>query len=269
MQIGLRVGGGVNYFEDHIGDYAAATAHLTWDEDMAYTRLIRAYYHSEKPIPQGQAYRLARATTPAQRKAVDAVLAEFFTLQDDGYHQKRCDEEIARFQDKQAKAKRSAQARWNAKPPQSEGNANASPDAMRTHSEGNAPRHQTPDTSNTPPPPPARAPEPSIEVFAMHSGWQPSPAFQVQAKLAGLPVRDEAFIASGTREFIGYWLTRPGECKTAAEWDHALAKSLKHEQARAASAQQQRPAAARRPTSHTGFAEKDYTAGVNPDGSLA
>ena len=32
----------LNYFEDHIGDYAAATAHLSWDEDMAYTRLIRA-----------------------------------------------------------------------------------------------------------------------------------------------------------------------------------------------------------------------------------
>ncbi len=90
----------MNYFEDHIGDYAAATAHLTWDEDMAYTRLIRAYYHSEKPIPQGQAYRLARATTPTQRKAVDTVIAEFFTLEEDGYHQKRCDEEIARFHEK-------------------------------------------------------------------------------------------------------------------------------------------------------------------------
>lgn len=98
---GVRSGGArVNYFEDHIGDYAAATAHLTWDEDMAYTRLIRAYYHSEKPIPQGQAYRLARATTPTQRKAVDTVIAEFFTLQDDGYHQKRCDEEIARYHEK-------------------------------------------------------------------------------------------------------------------------------------------------------------------------
>lgn len=92
----------MNYFEDHIGDYAAATAHLTWDEDMAYTRLIRAYYHSEKPIPKDKAHRLARATTPAQRRAVDAVIEEFFTLEEDGYHQKRCDEEIARFQQKQA-----------------------------------------------------------------------------------------------------------------------------------------------------------------------
>lgn len=129
----------MNYFEDHIGDYAAATAHLTWDEDMAYTRLIRAYYHAERPIPKGQAHRLARATTPAQRRAVDAVIAEFFVLQEDGYHQKRCDEEVARYRDKQMKARRSAGARWEAAHSQSERNANAMP----THCEGNA--HQTPE----------------------------------------------------------------------------------------------------------------------------
>ncbi len=135
----------MNYFEDHIGDYAAATAHLTWDEDMAYTRLIRAYYHSEKPIPQDQTYRLARASTPAQRKAVDVVIKDFFKLDGDVYRQKRCDEEIARFKDKQAKAKRSADARWSANRSDSEGTANA----MRTHSEGNAP--QSPVTSNQTP----------------------------------------------------------------------------------------------------------------------
>lgn len=134
----------MNYYEHHLGDWAAATGHLTWDEDMAYTRLLRAYYHTEQAIPEGQQYRLAKAATPAQRKAVDQVLAEFFELRDGRYHQKRADEEIARYQDKQAKAKRSAQARWSEVRSQSERNANASPNAMRSHSEGNA--HQTPDT---------------------------------------------------------------------------------------------------------------------------
>jgi uncharacterized protein YdaU (DUF1376 family) len=141
----------LNYFEDHIGDYAAATAHLSWDEDMAYTRLIRSYYHSERPIPQSQAYRLARASTPSQRRAVDTVLAEFFTLLEDGYHQKRCDAEIARFQDKQRKARASADARWSKPQSQSERNANASPDSMRSHSEGNAPSLQSPDTRHQEP----------------------------------------------------------------------------------------------------------------------
>jgi uncharacterized protein YdaU (DUF1376 family) len=67
---------------------------------MAYTRLLRAYYHREQAIQAGQQYRLAKATTPTQRKAVDQVLAEFFELHDDGcYHQKRADEEIARYRE--------------------------------------------------------------------------------------------------------------------------------------------------------------------------
>lgn len=143
---------GMNYYEHHLGDYAAATAHLSWDEDMAYARLIRAYYHHEKPIPVElkDACRLVRAQSPAQRKAVEAVLCEFFTRGDDGWHQKRCDEEIQRFKDKQTKARRSADARWNAKRSDSEGNANASgthternAKAMRTQSEGNAPSLQS------------------------------------------------------------------------------------------------------------------------------
>lgn len=147
----LRKGGRVNYYEHHLGDWAAATGHLSWDEDMAYTRLLRAYYHAEKAIPDGQQYRLAKASTPAQRKAVDAVLAEFFMLVDGAFHQKRADAEIERYQDKQAKAKRSANARWKGCESQSEGNAGA----MRTHTERNANAlptqcegnaHQTPDT---------------------------------------------------------------------------------------------------------------------------
>lgn len=158
----------VNYYEHHIGDFAEATAHLSFVEDAAYSRLIRKYYAQEKPLPIDvkAVQRLVGARSKDEREAVESVLNEFFDLQPDGWHQARCDAEIARYQDKQAKAKRSAQARWSAKPAHSEGNANASPNAMRTHSEGNA--HQTPDTSHqtpdpnthteTSPPPMARAP---------------------------------------------------------------------------------------------------------------
>jgi uncharacterized protein YdaU (DUF1376 family) len=141
----------MNYYEHHIGDYAEATAHLTFVEDAAYSRMIRKYYAQEKPLPADvkAVQRLIAARTKEEREAVEIVLNEFFTLQDDGWHNGRCDTEIARYQDKQAKAKRSAEARWNKPQQQSEGNANASPDAMRTHSEGNA--HQSPVTSHQSP----------------------------------------------------------------------------------------------------------------------
>ena len=157
----------MNYYEHHLGDWAAATGHLTWDEDMAYTRLLRAYYHHEKAIPEGQQYRLAKASTPGQRKAVDQVLSEFFELRDGHYHQKRADAEISRYQDKQRKAKASAEARWS----QSARNANASPDAMRTHSEGNA--LQTPDTRHQ------EEPKGSSPAVAVPS---PAPAAPLKAK---------------------------------------------------------------------------------------
>lgn len=105
------------------------------------------------PADRRECYRIAGALKPAERKAVDYVLAKFFDETPDGFRHKRCDLEIARFRDKQNKAKASAESRWNAKRTESGRNANASsepqPDAMRTHSEGNA--HQTPDTRHQSP----------------------------------------------------------------------------------------------------------------------
>lgn len=90
----------MNYYEHHIRDYDAATAHLSWDEDMAYTRLMRWYYRKEQPIPADvkEACRQVRATTKVQRDAVAAVLNEFFVLQADGWHQETCDAAIATYQ---------------------------------------------------------------------------------------------------------------------------------------------------------------------------
>lgn len=90
----------MNYYDHHIGDYDANTSHLTWVEDMAYTRLIRWYYRKEKPIPAAlpEACRQVRAISKEQKAAVEAVLSEFFELRADGWHQDRCDEAIAAYQ---------------------------------------------------------------------------------------------------------------------------------------------------------------------------
>lgn len=130
----------MNYYEHHIGDYAQATAHLTFVEDAAYSRLIRKYYAEERPLPADLAavQRLVGARTREEKSAVQTVLEEFFFLEADGWHNKRADAEIERYREKSSKAAASARARWDK--PHSSGNANA----MRTHTERNA--HQTPDT---------------------------------------------------------------------------------------------------------------------------
>lgn len=103
----------MNYYEHHIGDYDADTSHLSWAEDMAYTRLMRLYYRKEAPIPADitQACRLVRAQSKEERKAVEVVLSEFFELRDDGWHQARCDSEIEEYRG-------ASKNHWAAKLPQ-------------------------------------------------------------------------------------------------------------------------------------------------------
>ena len=111
-------------------------------EHGIYTRLLDVYYTREGAIPAADCARLIGARSKDERAALAVVLTEFFTIDGDGHRQGRCDAEIARFQDKQRKAKASADARWS----HTERNANALPNAMRTHCEGNA--LQSPDTKH-------------------------------------------------------------------------------------------------------------------------
>lgn len=106
----------VNFFKFHLGDYDGATAHLSWDEDMAYMRLLRAYYRREQPITPAEAYRLCRAMSKAQRAAVDSVLGEFFTQAPDGWHNKRADLEVAAYQAQASTNKRIARERSDRRP---------------------------------------------------------------------------------------------------------------------------------------------------------
>lgn len=78
-----------------MGDYTADTAHLSLLEHGVYTVLMDRYYLTEQPIPADQVYRLARARTEEERAAVDAVLRDFFVLEDGVWKQKRIDAEIA------------------------------------------------------------------------------------------------------------------------------------------------------------------------------
>ncbi|MFZ3120062.1 MAG: YdaU family protein [Variovorax sp.] len=94
----------MNYFEFHIGDHTEATTHLTLVEDGALGRMLRKYYATERPLPADvkAVQRLVGARTKEEREAVETVLQEFFELQSDGWHQSRCDAEIAAFREKQA-----------------------------------------------------------------------------------------------------------------------------------------------------------------------
>ncbi|MGS0573484.1 YdaU family protein [Xanthomonas oryzae pv. oryzicola] len=143
----------MNYFEHHIGDYAAATAHLSLLEDAVYSRLLRRYYLQEEPLPAEvcMVARLVGARAAEEVEAVQVVLEEFFTLQEDGWHNKRADEEIARYQAKVDAARENGKR--GGRPPKNpevstEKAKETQPFSLGSISETQPKAHQTPDTSN-------------------------------------------------------------------------------------------------------------------------
>jgi len=86
----------LNYYRRYSGDYLRDTARLNLTEHGAYTLLLDYYYTEEKPLPldHGELHLMLRAMRPEDRKAVDKVLATYFTTEPDGYHNARADHEI-------------------------------------------------------------------------------------------------------------------------------------------------------------------------------
>lgn len=86
----------MNYYRRYSGDYLRDTSDLTLMEHGAYDLLLDYYYTSETPAPADKQviYRRLRAMSQEEQRAVDSVLARYFWLEDDGYHQKRVDHEI-------------------------------------------------------------------------------------------------------------------------------------------------------------------------------
>jgi uncharacterized protein YdaU (DUF1376 family) len=120
----------MNYYPFHLGDYASHTGHLDPMEDLAYRRMLDAYYLREGQLPKDvtEIARLVRLRDDAA--TIRDVLNEFFEQTPEGWRHIRCDEEILKMQDKQAKARASAHASVNARrakaqQPQSESQADA------------------------------------------------------------------------------------------------------------------------------------------------
>jgi len=92
----------MNYYERHIGDYIRDTVGLSMLEDGAYGRLLDQLYQTEKPLPldRKEVYRMARATSATERKAVDYVVGKFFERTDEGLVQKRAMEILAEYWDR-------------------------------------------------------------------------------------------------------------------------------------------------------------------------
>ena len=89
--------------------------HLSMLEDGAYRRLLDAYYSRKSPLPKDAVYRLARAESNPERKAVDKVLWQFFKKTSGLWVNERCEQEIIRYNDRRRKAQLAGIASGNAR----------------------------------------------------------------------------------------------------------------------------------------------------------
>lgn len=155
----------MNYYKRHIGDYAKKAGHLSVLEHGVYTLLLDAYYDREQAPTRAEAIRQARARTPEEVAAVDAVLADFFTLDGDRYTQRRVEEEFVKAEEvaklNAAKGKLGGRPRKpKGKPTESRQLSDAKPD--ESPEKPNPLIHQStnPPTEKQEPAQPAAAPSP-------------------------------------------------------------------------------------------------------------
>ena len=85
----------MHYYQFNIGDYKAATAHLTNEEDLAYRRLLDMYYDLETKIPLDTQWVARRIRVEAS--VIRDVLNDMFDKHDDGWFHARCQEVIEAY----------------------------------------------------------------------------------------------------------------------------------------------------------------------------
>lgn len=108
----------------HIGDFMRDTVHLSTLEECFYRRALDFYYLNEKPLPKEtqSVFRRLRAINPEEQQAVLNVLSDFFTEEEDGFHNKRCDAEILGY--KANANKNRENGKKGGRPPKNQANEN-------------------------------------------------------------------------------------------------------------------------------------------------
>jgi uncharacterized protein YdaU (DUF1376 family) len=90
----------MHYYKFNIADWNLATSHLLPEEEAIYFRLVNFYYDTESPIPEKTELVLRRLRLGNYSDMVVSILKEFFVLEKDGWHHKRCDDEIGQYHGK-------------------------------------------------------------------------------------------------------------------------------------------------------------------------
>lgn len=102
----------MKFYPHHISDFNNATRHLSRLERSLYREMLDLYYETEAPLTVVE-QALNRRLTVVQREEIEAcntVLNEFFIRTENGWVNRRCEEEIARFRLRKEAASKAGKA---------------------------------------------------------------------------------------------------------------------------------------------------------------
>ena len=184
------------YYSFHIGDYRAATAHLTNEEDLAYRRLIDMYYDTELPNPTDLVWVARRLRVSID--AVRSVLQDMFFLTDEGWDNERCSLELKAYKRMIEGGRHGAAKRW--------AKGGDTPPIL-TPNEGQC----QPITNNHKP---RTKNQSSSRATRLPTDWCPSVQLENWAK-AERPELDFNTVVDG---FIDFWLSKATNA-TKLDWD--------------------------------------------------
>ncbi|WNW10109.1 DUF1376 domain-containing protein [Pseudomonas sp. DTU_2021_1001937_2_SI_NGA_ILE_001] len=223
------------YIQLYVADYLADTMHLTTEEHGAYLLLIFNYWQTGKPIPKNRLARIARVSND-RWVSVEASLNEFFNDNGEEWVHKRIERDLDAVHATQAQriaaGKASAEAKKNRKrtAPQREDNARSTTvegslqqNSTNKDTDTDTEEHTHNACAHVEPAPDDQAARPR---FAMTDAWEPdSKSFTAVLNRNGMA--NQTFSADQLLEFRSYWISRPDDLKTQAQWEHALAQRLK------------------------------------------
>lgn len=243
----------MNFFKLYPGDYGAKTAHLTLMEHGAYLLLLQQHYTTERPLTTDTKMlaRIIRADTAAERKAIERVLSEFWTLTGEGWVNPRALEEIERAS-RQREINRELGKRGG-RPPKNRTVTEHETDSVSDSEPIRKPNHnpnQTPDSKTLRPSavpekdsgvravavqpaktasPPAADPPNTKRATRLPPDWELPPLWREWAARERPDLNPDDTAA----RFRDYWVAKPGSAGTKLDWQATWRNWVRDERAQA------------------------------------
>ena len=247
----------MHYFSFHIRDYRSKTGYLTRMQNLAYRLLLEECYMTERPLPSDPAECARKIGMSDCVDDVRLVLNDFFELGEDGYRNRRCEEELSNCIERQEKKRRAGMASGEARRARAErlkqgtqsdvrtGTASRNERMLNAHSTDDEQplnicstrvelpntHYPLPKTHLTPPVPPlgglGSVTSFDVDPVAGPEGAVSSGTSQPSAALPDSARQRHARARSGPESWSGVHVERPGEVSVALWRDFCVLRKAK------------------------------------------